>query len=172
MRNSKCFQVGLWVGEFGRRLTWALGAWESLSKKEKKKKIKFKKHQLLNLHVLERKAELWSFDSQLQSQRIGMLNLEDLHSHANPQLDSCKMNNLFNMHHDNKACETCQASFVASTGRPAALSVKVFVEKWRAHTTSVNSEKYSRNVHQCKAKVKKRSGEKIHTCFPQLYLVS
>lgn len=55
------------------------------------------------------------------------MTLEDLHSHANPQL-VCNTNNLFSMHHDNKAPETREATFVASTVRPAAPSVKVDME--------------------------------------------
>lgn len=55
------------------------------------------------------------------------MTLEDLHSDANPQL-VCIKNNLFNMHHDNKACEMCEATFVASTVRSAALFVRDLCE--------------------------------------------
>ena len=53
---------------------------------------------------------------------------ENLYSHANPQLVVCYKNNLFDMHHDNKACEMCEALFVASAVRPAALPLMVDVE--------------------------------------------
>lgn len=94
------------------------------------------KHQPLNPYALESKARLLSFDSELKCWRIGTLTLEDLHLHANPQL-VCNKNNLFDMYHDNKACEMCEAPVVAFTVKPEALPVMVDVED----TTSVNLQK-------------------------------
>lgn len=61
------------------------------------------------------------FDSEL---RNGVLTLEDLNLHANPQL-VCNQNNLFYTYHDNKAHEMHETPFVTATVGPAALPVEV-----------------------------------------------
>lgn len=100
------------------------------------------KHQLFNPYTLESKARLLSFDSELKCCRIGTLTLEDLHSHANPQL-VCNKNNLFDVYRDNEACEMCEAPFVATAVRPVALPVKVD----ETHMISVNLQKGWNNGH-------------------------
>lgn len=71
------------------------------------------KHQLFNPGTLESRdrlptffffCSLLSFNSELKCWRIGTLTLENLHSHANPQL-LCTASYLFNMRRDNKARE-------------------------------------------------------------------
>lgn len=66
------------------------------------------------------------FDPELKCQRIGKLTTENLNSRAKPQL-VCNNKHLSDMHHGQKAGGMCEATFVASTVRPEALSVQVDV---------------------------------------------
>lgn len=118
MKNPKCLQVRLSVLIIWQKVDFVSGAPESFSTNL------MQKHQLFNPHALESKTRLLSFASELKCWRIGTLTLEDLHSHANPQL-VCNKNNLFYMYNDNKAFEMCEAPFVVST---VALPVRVAAE--------------------------------------------
>lgn len=107
-RIQKCLQVRLSVLIVWQKVDWAPGAPESFSANL------MQKHQLFNPHALESRASLLSFDTELKCWRIGTLTPENLHSHANPQMD-CNKNNLFGMYRDNKAWEMRKAPFVAHT---------------------------------------------------------
>lgn len=102
MRNQINFQTKVQIFIILQRFVWTFKPPKHLLKK----RIAMQKHLPFNPYTLESDARIRSSDSELKYWRAGTLTLEDLHLYANPHL-VCNKNNLFDMYHDNKACELC-----------------------------------------------------------------